>query len=155
MWRLVVTLAIVAAAAGQGIEEPDESKRHLFPLLYAAGEGDAKAIRKLLAAGADPNAEKSPYGETPLHTAAIPGHAEVTKLLLDAGAVVDARTLPGAGIAMTPLMCVQPPLYTSPRRFVASHAPLIRSTHWQVGHFSWSRGDGPAPPPSRCRPSRC
>ncbi len=76
----------------------------LYPLIYAAGEGDANRVRELLASGADPNKELSPHGETALHTAAIKGDPTVTTLLLEAGAIPDARTPPGEGINMTPLM---------------------------------------------------
>ena len=93
----VAVLLVISARA----QEEDELK---YPLLYAAGEGDAVRVRELLAQGADPNKELSPHGETPLHTAAIKGDPTVTSLLLEAGAVVDARTPPGGGISMTPLM---------------------------------------------------
>ena len=94
-------VAVLLAAPAWAQPEEDELK---YPLLYAAGEGDAERVRELLAQGADPNKELSPHGETPLHTAAIKGDPTVTSLLLNAGAVVDARTPPGGGISMTPLM---------------------------------------------------
>jgi hypothetical protein len=55
------------------------------PLWYAAAENDLKKLRKLLAAGADPNVGDSER-ITPLYVAAIRGHAEAVELLLRHGA---------------------------------------------------------------------
>ena len=62
----------------------------------------------LLAAGADPNRATKPgvetdsfmrdirtRGETPLHRAAAFGDAEAIQMLLDAGAIIDARDVNG------------------------------------------------------------
>ncbi|PAW76307.1 MAG: hypothetical protein B9S32_15785 [Verrucomicrobia bacterium Tous-C9LFEB] len=38
-----------------------------------------------------PNAQSTPFGETPLHVVAIWGHADAIRILLDAGADIDAR----------------------------------------------------------------
>lgn len=47
----------------------------------------SSAIKRLLAAGADPNAPAiARYGDTPLMAACRAGHIEVVKLLLAAGA---------------------------------------------------------------------
>lgn len=51
---------------------------------------DFGAVRKLLEAGADPNA-RDQNGQTPLHHAARIGDEEVCKLLIDAGADVEAE----------------------------------------------------------------
>lgn len=72
------------------------------PLMDAAFAGDAKQVRKLLAAGADPNMlSNSTFRHRPLHRAiehkkTIPktvGHEEVVRLLLDAGADPRRRAL--------------------------------------------------------------
>jgi ankyrin repeat protein len=65
-------------------------------LHLAAKRGDARAVRWLLARGADPNARWSHWGAevAPLHLAAAQGHAAVVRLLLDAGA--DPRVRDGA-----------------------------------------------------------
>ncbi|MDR2128952.1 MAG: ankyrin repeat domain-containing protein [Burkholderiaceae bacterium] len=58
------------------------------PLMMAALKGQADIARQLIAKGAAIN--KS--GWTPLHYAATGGHAELIKLLLKAGADLDARS---------------------------------------------------------------
>jgi ankyrin repeat protein len=73
----------------------------------AAEQGDAPAVARLLAAGADPNAsvaEREPSGQvvqvTVLGEAALYGRLEVARLLLDAGADLDRAD----GDGFTPLM---------------------------------------------------
>lgn len=66
------------------------------PLHLAAFLGGATAVRTLLAAGADPNAEaRNPSRVRPLHSAAAARDAEAVRLLLDAGADPDARQAGG------------------------------------------------------------
>lgn len=60
------------------------------PLHYAAADGKADEVRRLLAEGADPDASDHEHSR-PLHGAAIHQAAECLQLLLDAGAVVDAQ----------------------------------------------------------------
>ena len=74
-----------------------------WPLIFAAGEGDAAAVERLLAAGADVH-QLSADGETALHVSAIKGDLRTAQLLLDAGADVNARTPRGSTIFMTPAM---------------------------------------------------
>jgi ankyrin repeat protein len=78
-------------------------------IVSAIGAGRVEAVRRLLAAGADPNAADS-IGFTPLHQAAALGHRAIAELLLDRGAELDAQTTrlytgPGQTIASggTPL----------------------------------------------------
>ncbi|MGQ0649721.1 MAG: ankyrin repeat domain-containing protein [Gemmatimonadaceae bacterium] len=53
-----------------------------------AKRGDLRAVKWLLDNGADPNARWSHWDAmvTPLHLAAMQGHADVVRLLLSAGA---------------------------------------------------------------------
>lgn len=60
------------------------------PLPGAAQRGDVTIVRRLLAAGADPNAF-GPHGYTALHAACIPGKLSVVQLLLSRGARLDLR----------------------------------------------------------------
>jgi len=57
------------------------------PLTQAAAEGDATAVRTLLAEGQDINVQTS-RGQTPLILAAFFGHPGVVRILLEAGANV-------------------------------------------------------------------
>jgi ankyrin repeat protein len=75
-------------------------------LQAAAAEGDAAAVQRLLARGADPNAAlrtnestNSDWGSTPLHFAAASGSAQCVRLLIGAGANVNARN----DLGVTPL----------------------------------------------------
>jgi len=54
------------------------------------GKGPRDCVQILLAAGADPNACDQ-AGKTPLHWAASQGNGECCHMLLDSGAVIDAR----------------------------------------------------------------
>ena len=60
------------------------------PLHYAAAEGQAAVVRRLLSAGADPNRSDS-ADWAPLHFAAQANSAESIAALIEAGAKVDAR----------------------------------------------------------------
>jgi ankyrin repeat protein len=65
-------------------------------ILAAARDGDADAVRELLARDASLVAAVDAHRKTPLHLAAEHDHAEVAELLLDAGADLEAWTSWGA-----------------------------------------------------------
>ncbi len=108
-------VALFGLAAACAAAASDESR---FPLIYAAGEGDADRVSSLLA---DASAAgklatllltRSKDGETALHVAAIRGNPRVVAALLKAAReaelsepqLVDAKTPPGQTLEMTPLM---------------------------------------------------
>jgi len=65
------------------------------PLLNASASGDTKTVLSLLQEGHDAN-ESFPFvGTRPLTLAAAYGHAETARVLLDAGADVNAEDLTG------------------------------------------------------------
>jgi len=72
-------------------EGDDDPSRCLW---NAAREGDAESVTYFLDLGADPSFA-DPADTSPLHCAALGGHWEVVKLLLDAGAAIDAQTNTG------------------------------------------------------------
>ena len=65
------------------------------PMADAAMRGDAEAVRALLADGADVNAAHGD-GMTGLHWVALNGNAEIARLLIGAGAALEAGTRLGA-----------------------------------------------------------
>ena len=77
----------ICTSCGSGGRPASKSTR----LQKAAQKGDIKAVKALLAAGAEVNAKTKKGSWTPLHYAAWFGHTEVVKLLLEAGAKVNAR----------------------------------------------------------------
>ena len=83
------------------------------PLLVdAVRQGDVDEVRSLLNDGADPN-EAQGDGLTALHVAAQEGHVEIVRLLLDAGATVDAKSRIGD---YTPLHLANQGAHTSVAR---------------------------------------
>ncbi len=68
---------------------PGIDKLGRTPLHYAAAEGNAEEVSKLLSGGANPSLPDD-NGWTPLHFAAQACSLGVTTLLLDAGSLVDA-----------------------------------------------------------------
>ena len=85
------------AAAGLGelrsLEEASPDERHAA-LALAAQLGQTEVVRKLLDAGEDPdrfNPEGMHAHATPLHHAALHGHAGVVRLLMERGSRLDIR----------------------------------------------------------------
>ncbi|GAA1426748.1 ankyrin repeat domain-containing protein [Streptomyces thermospinosisporus] len=70
-------------------------------LLDAIVVGDTAGVRAALRAGADPEHPDS-EGATPLYLASVSGHAEIARLLLNAGARPDTES-GGTGSEGTPL----------------------------------------------------
>jgi ankyrin repeat protein len=95
--RAVVAEQLRAAGPAPEPEPARGGERLASKLVMAAMEGDAAAVSRLLAAGADPNASmavEKPSGEV-LHTTALCkaagyGQLEVARLLLEAGADPDS-----------------------------------------------------------------
>ena len=81
--------SVVSTMVDAGADE------HLTPLQLAALQGDAMAVGRLLADGADPN-ETDRYGWGLVHFAVPQGGLEVVSALLAAGADPGAPTISGA-----------------------------------------------------------
>jgi ankyrin repeat protein len=82
-------------AHGADLEAPARNAMQVRPIHSAAAQRDpAVALdltRRLLAAGASPNVRQQ-GGFTPLHEAALRGHADMVALLREHGAELEART---------------------------------------------------------------
>ena len=76
----------------------DQADMH-SELCDAAGRGDVRVMRRLLADGADPDVATAD-GNRALMYAAIVGSADAIALLLDAGAAVNARSGDGSSALM-------------------------------------------------------
>ena len=85
---LAPLLAILLAGC-TAVERP-EPPPDPGALVRAAADGDADRVKRLLEAGAPPDAADAD-GRTAVTHAAYGGHAEVVRLLLDAGADVDRQ----------------------------------------------------------------
>ena len=82
-----------AVQDGANASEPDVDE-----LFMAVDANDVEKVRQLLVAGTDPNAHTLNVDQTPLHIAANgrgDGHVEIIRLLLAAGAKVDAASEDG------------------------------------------------------------
>ena len=99
----IVAFTIILCAAIGATGNAVEEDRERWPLIFAAGEGDAKTVKSLLDSGVDVH-QRSKDGESALHVAAIRGSMETAQHLLRAGALVDARTPRGGTLHMTPTM---------------------------------------------------
>ena len=86
--KLLLTTIAAVVLVGCGNPEADRA------LLNAANDGNIKAVKQHLAAGADVNA-KSKFGRTPLHHAAVDGRKEIAELLIAQGADVNAKIADG------------------------------------------------------------
>lgn len=76
-------------AAGLDLDIAEDMRRaHPAMLHEAAGENDLESVRRMLALGLDVNAMTS---RTPLHEAALHGHIEMAKLLIEHGADTTIR----------------------------------------------------------------
>jgi hypothetical protein len=97
----VALFAVACAVVLLAIFAPRERQRDArLALTQAAEQGDAAAVKRLIAAGEDVNARDG--GSTPLIYAARSGDAEVVGALLDAGANPNARDCASWG--WTPLI---------------------------------------------------
>lgn len=93
---LIALLALIALALAWMAKRGDPPT----PLIQAAGDGDARAIRSLLETGGDPDTPGGAGGWTPLMHAIHENRLEAVRALLEGGADVNAKT----GNEDTPLM---------------------------------------------------
>lgn len=68
------------------------------PLILAAGTSDAESVQVLLEHGVDVGARATRTGETALHAAGCALSLDVARLLLAAGASIDARDSSGGTV---------------------------------------------------------
>lgn len=91
----VAALKQLVAVHGASAVRLDENPEELTALHWAAASGVIEAVNYLLSppVQADPRATRSNHF-SPLHAAAMKGHAEVCEALLKAGAEVNVQTDP-------------------------------------------------------------
>jgi cytohesin len=91
----VAALRQLVATHGGPAVRLDGDSAELTALHWAAASGSIEAVRFLLAppVGADPRATRN-NNFTPLHAAAMQGHAAACEVLLEAGAGVNVQTDP-------------------------------------------------------------
>jgi ankyrin repeat protein len=95
-WPLLVLLAAggAASAAAPDAAQLADADDGTTPLHWAVYRSDVAEVKRLIASGADVNAQND-YGATPLSEAAVAGNVEVIERLLKAGAKVDAANADG------------------------------------------------------------
>ena len=87
--RVKVNEAVTYRSRGAGLSRLHE----------AALAGRGEEAKLLLAVGADPNALNTTERQTPLHKAALGGHVGLCELLLQGGALLDAKDAAGSTAA--------------------------------------------------------
>ena len=150
--KWLLTLPLVTRVERKRSAGPcDAQDRHGYrPLHDACMSGEVAAVRWLLGQGtgfgnASPGLPATD-GITPVHYAAIHGHTDVIRLLIDHGASADVRVLSGVAAAL--FSQAQPVAFPSP--LPAPHlAPLqqVMSNSWpraSAGHWSAARGHAAA-----------
>ena len=92
--QLSIVQSLLAIGANVNVRDRN-AKGHLTPLMIAAQQGNAEMVRLLLDSGADPYMLDSYSGDSVLHQACTSGSTEVIKLLIEAGAFVNAVSATG------------------------------------------------------------
>jgi ankyrin repeat protein len=133
---LVVTIALLASAAGQAQDADGTTALH-----RAVQADDLEAARALLRAGAEARAANR-YGVTPLSLAALNGNAEMVKLLLDAGADPNAAFGAGETVLMTAARTGRP----EPLKLLLTHGADPNAAERAFGETAlmWAAGQGHA-----------
>ncbi len=72
-------------------------------MFLAIGQGDAKGVRALLDSGVSPNVRDT-LGATPLMLAAGIGNLEIARMLVDAGAEINASSMFGSALSFATMM---------------------------------------------------
>jgi ankyrin repeat protein len=106
-----------------------KQKKYSRRLFEAVSSGDMTVVKELLRAGADPN-RVDDQGTTPLYEASVNGKAEITRMLLAAGALPDAESS-GIGAEGTPLCAAACWGHTKTVRQLLAHGadPNLREDH--------------------------
>jgi ankyrin len=94
-----IEIADVLIRAGAKVSVAN--REGVTPMQLAAMNGSAAMLRRLLSAGADPNAPLTQYGDTALMMASRTGKTDAIRVLLESGANVNAKEKWGG---TTPLM---------------------------------------------------
>src|SRR5689334_8350052 len=99
--RLLLCLALCGAlgmsGCGGGEASPQQAGNDIRK---AAADGDADAVRSMIAKDPSLASQRDPFGITPIHAAAANGRTQIVELLISAKADVNAKDTGGA----TPLI---------------------------------------------------
>jgi ankyrin repeat protein len=82
-------VATIETALKQGYNSDERDPENRTALMYAAFNGQAEIVKKLIAAGADVNLQDNTGTSALMFAASAPGGTETVQLLLDAGAKIN------------------------------------------------------------------
>jgi ankyrin repeat protein len=139
MFRLLVlTAASLALATGAALADP---KPDAPPIILAAFGGDAAKVKQLLASGVSADTRDA-SNFAPLNWAAYAGHVEVTKVLVEAKADINAHT---NSANWTPLMNATGTNHTAVALYLIEHGADVMPID-AGGHsaLSWAADSGQA-----------
>jgi len=95
---LLVVLMTIVALSAFGQKNPSEKAQAVPPvdIHTAVVKGDIKTIKQHITAKSDLNLKEPMGGSTPLISAAVFGKTEIAKLLIEAGALLNAQNNEGS-----------------------------------------------------------
>ena len=153
-------IAALLLEAGANIEASDRAKRFAdTPLTRCVVNSDESCLRWLLARGANPNGRADNQGLYPLAVACLYGNLSKVKILLEAGAHIDA----GKQERMTPLAVALQQQHTEVARHLIhsgadvnaacepQHAPLYQAVRSRLHGLSEVLLDAGAAPDLLCK----
>lgn len=131
-----------------GVNVNAHNNAYIYPLHFAAHEGDVDRVRQFLQKGADINAVITNNGNTALHWAISRGHANVVEELVQAGARLDMPDkkghtqmdfAKGIGPHMVKILETPPKPAPAPEALPAEETQVVPAAVTYTGNDRWVR----------------
>jgi ankyrin repeat protein len=139
-------LELVDVLLRAGAKPSATNKAGAAPMLLACQNGNAAIIGRLLAAGADPNAALTEFGDTALMMASRTGKVDAVKVLLDRGADVNAMETWGG---TTALMWAVAEKHPAAAKLLIEHGANVNAKSYYVPSASGRGFEGTTPIPPK------